>query len=150
MNEKAQDAFKTISEVSVELNIPQHVLRFWEKKFKQIKPMTRGGGRRLYRPEDIELLKAIHKLLYTEMYTISGVQKIFKDKGKVFILEKGKPITNANIKDNVDIKIKKDDYAADLFGVNNATELAPDFKDFLIDSITELESLKEILQKSYN
>ena len=84
MNQKAKEAFKTISEVSGELNIPQHVLRFWEKKFKQIKPMTRGGGRRLYRPEDVELLRAIHKLLYTEMYTISGVQKIFRERGKNF------------------------------------------------------------------
>ena len=84
MNEKAIDAFKTISEVSEELNIPQHVLRFWEKKFKYIKPMTRGGGRRLYRPEDVELLKEFI-IYYTEMYTISGVQKIFKDKGKSFI-----------------------------------------------------------------
>ena len=67
MIQKPKEAFKTISEVSGELNIPQHVLRFWEKKFKQIKPMTRGGGRRLYRPEDVELLRAIHKLLYTEM-----------------------------------------------------------------------------------
>ena len=93
MNEKAIDAFKTISEVSEELNIPQHVLRFWEKKFKYIKPMTRGGGRRLYRPEDVELLKAIHNLLYTEMYTISGVQKIFKDKGKGFILESASSVS---------------------------------------------------------
>ena len=83
---KSQDAFRTISEVSEELNVPPHVLRFWEKKFSSIKPMTRGGGRRFYRPNDIKLLKSIHKLLYTDMYTISGVQNIFRQKGKAHIL----------------------------------------------------------------
>tara|TARA_Y100000992_G_C21203261_1_gene461594 strand:+ start:248 stop:703 length:456 start_codon:yes stop_codon:yes gene_type:complete len=151
MNEKAIDAFKTISEVSEELNIPQHVLRFWEKKFKYIKPMTRGGGRRLYRPEDIELLKAIHNLLYTEMYTISGVQKIFKDKGKSFILKSassGKREKTLGQNDQTEADIH--DYTADLFNSKNSDQPRSQFKTFINDSISELESLKEILQRSYN
>lgn len=151
MNEKAIDAFKTISEVSEELNIPQHVLRFWEKKFRHIKPMTRGGGRRLYRPEDVELLKAIHNLLYTEMYTISGVQKIFKDKGKNFILESassGEHEKTPGQNDQNETVI--DDYTADLFNSKNSDKPRSEFKTFINDSISELESLKEILQRSYN
>lgn len=81
--EKAPSAFRTISEVADELNVPQHVLRFWETKFSQIKPLKRGGGRRYYRPEDVALLKHIHNLLYTEGYTIKGVQKLLKGQGKV-------------------------------------------------------------------
>lgn len=73
---KAAGAFRTISEVATDLSVEQHVLRFWETKFTQIKPLKRGGGRRYYRPEDVELLKNIHHLLYNEGYTIKGVQKL--------------------------------------------------------------------------
>lgn len=79
---KAQGAFRTISEVADELDVQQHVLRFWETKFSQVKPLKRGGGRRYYRPEDVALLKHIHYLLYTEGYTIKGVQKLLKGQGK--------------------------------------------------------------------
>lgn len=74
--QKSAGAFRTISEVADELRVEQHVLRFWETKFSQIKPLKRGGGRRYYRPEDVELLKNIHNLLYSEGYTIKGVQKL--------------------------------------------------------------------------
>lgn len=83
---KAPSAFRTISEVADELNVQQHVLRFWETKFTQVKPLKRGGGRRYYRPEDVELLKRIHHLLYTEGYTIKGVQKLLKGQGKAQII----------------------------------------------------------------
>ena len=81
MSSKSPEAFRTISEVSKDLSLPQHVLRFWETKFVQIKPIKRGGGRRYYRPEDIRLLKGIKNLLYNDGYTIRGVQKVIKENG---------------------------------------------------------------------
>ena len=80
-NGKSASAFRTISEVAGELDVPPHVLRFWETKFAQIKPLKRGGGRRYYRPEDIDLLRGIRELLYTEGYTIKGVQKLLREGG---------------------------------------------------------------------
>jgi DNA-binding transcriptional MerR regulator len=79
--DKCADAFRTISEVAEELRLPQHVLRFWESRFTQIKPLKRGGGRRYYRPRDIEILRAIKHLLYAEGYTIKGVQRVLKEQG---------------------------------------------------------------------
>lgn len=79
--DKAPDAFRTISEVAEDLDIPQHVLRFWETRFSQIKPMKRSGGRRYYRPDDVDLLRGIRRLLYGEGYTIRGVQRILKEHG---------------------------------------------------------------------
>ncbi|SDS08240.1 MerR family transcriptional regulator [Bradyrhizobium canariense] len=79
--DKAPDAFRTISEVADDLDIPQHVLRFWETRFTQIKPMKRSGGRRYYRPDDVDLLRGIRRLLYGEGYTIRGVQRILKEHG---------------------------------------------------------------------
>jgi DNA-binding transcriptional MerR regulator len=83
--EKSPDAFRTISEVAEDLNLPQHVLRFWETRFPQIKPMKRGGGRRYYRPDDVDLLKGIRHLLYDHGYTIKGVQKLLKANGNRFV-----------------------------------------------------------------
>lgn len=87
--EKSPEAFRTISEVANELDVPQHVLRFWEGKFSAVKPMKRGGGRRYYRPQDIELLRGIRQLLYGEGYTIRGVQKILRDQGVKHVCEIG-------------------------------------------------------------
>ena len=78
---KAPSAFRTISEVADDLHIPQHVLRFWETKFPQLKPLKRGGGRRYYRPEDITLLRRVSDLLYTQGYTIKGVQRLLREGG---------------------------------------------------------------------
>ena len=83
--EKAPDAFRTISEVAADLNVPQHVLRFWESRFSEIKPMKRGGGRRYYRPDDVDLLRGIRHLLYGEGYTIRGVQRILKEQGLRYV-----------------------------------------------------------------
>ncbi|WP_299443539.1 MerR family transcriptional regulator [uncultured Rhodospira sp.] len=80
-SQKSDAAFRTISEVATELDVPQHVLRFWETKFTQIRPMKRGGGRRYYRPEDVVLLTTLRDLLYREGYTIKGVQKLLRDNG---------------------------------------------------------------------
>jgi DNA-binding transcriptional MerR regulator len=79
--EKAASAFRTISEVAEELQVPQHVLRFWETRFSAVRPIKRGGNRRYYRPEDLHLLKVINHLLYTEGYTIRGVQKLLREQG---------------------------------------------------------------------
>jgi DNA-binding transcriptional MerR regulator len=89
--EKAPDAFRTISEVADDLDLPQHVLRFWETRFQQIKPLKRGGGRRYYRPDDIDLLRGIRHLLYGEGYTIRGAQRILKDHGIKFVQHVWKP-----------------------------------------------------------
>jgi DNA-binding transcriptional MerR regulator len=83
--DKSPDAFRTISEVAEDLDLPQHVLRFWETRFSQIKPLKRGGGRRYYRPDDIDLLKGIRHLLYGQGYTIKGVQRILKSDGVRFV-----------------------------------------------------------------
>ncbi len=88
---KSASAFRTISEVASELDVPQHVLRFWESKFSQVKPMKRGGGRRYYRPEDVKLLRHIRSLLYDDGYTIKGVQKVLRDKNGGFREESRRP-----------------------------------------------------------
>jgi DNA-binding transcriptional MerR regulator len=86
---KSLDAFRTISEVSDDLGVPKHVLRFWESKFPQLRPMKRGGGRRYYRPEDMELLRGIHRLLHAQGYTIKGVQKILREQGVEAVKDQG-------------------------------------------------------------
>jgi DNA-binding transcriptional MerR regulator len=83
--EKSPDAFRTISEVAQELDVPQHVLRFWESRFREIRPMKRGGGRRYYRPDDVDLLRGIRHLLYGEGYTIRGVQRLLREQGVRFV-----------------------------------------------------------------
>ena len=92
--DKAPDAFRTISEVADEIDVPQHVLRFWESRFTQIKPMKRGGGRRYYRPDDVDLLRGVRHLLYGEGYTIRGVQRILRDEGSAFVQNVGAPAPN--------------------------------------------------------
>ncbi len=101
MSSKSPEAFRTISEVSRDLSLPQHVLRFWETKFVQIKPIKRGGGRRYYRPEDVKLLKGIKSLLYNDGYTIRGVQKVIKENGT-------KKLLSIQTENKVFTEIKKD------------------------------------------
>lgn len=93
--EKAPEAFRTISEVADELEVPKHVLRFWEAKFAQLKPMKRGGGRRYYRPEDVALLRGIRFLLYNDGYTIRGVQKILREQGPRYVMDYRRLATDA-------------------------------------------------------
>jgi DNA-binding transcriptional MerR regulator len=88
--DKSPDAFRTISEVAEELDVPQHVLRFWETRFNPIRPLKRGGGRRYYRRDDVDLLKGIRHLLYGEGYTIRGVQRILKEEGVHFVQSVGR------------------------------------------------------------
>ncbi|WP_074381635.1 MerR family transcriptional regulator [Bartonella doshiae] len=93
--DKSSDAFRTISEVAELLGLPQHVLRFWETRFTQIKPMKRGGGRRYYRPVDVDLLNGIKRLLYDQGYTIKGVQRLLKENGIAFVTAFGNGDLNA-------------------------------------------------------
>jgi DNA-binding transcriptional MerR regulator len=88
--EKSPEAFRTISEVALELDMPQHVLRFWESRFAQVRPIKRAGGRRYYRPEDVDLLRGIRTLLYREGFTIKGAQKVMRDKGLRHVTELGR------------------------------------------------------------
>src|SRR5579863_10348537 len=87
---KSAEAFRTISEVAIELDVPQHVLRFWESRFVQIKPVKRAGGRRYYRPDDVDLLKGIRALLYSDGLTIRGVQKVLKERGLRHVADLGR------------------------------------------------------------
>ncbi|MFZ1814546.1 MAG: MerR family transcriptional regulator [Rhizobiaceae bacterium] len=96
---KSPDAFRTISEVADDLGLPQHVLRFWETRFNQIKPLKRGGGRRYYRPEDVDLLRGIKQLLYDEGYTIRGLQRILKEQGNRFVIAVGNGEIEAQAED---------------------------------------------------
>ena len=91
---KAAEAFRTISEVAETLDVPKHVLRFWEMRFSHVRPMKRGGGRRYYRPTDIDLLQGIKQLLYFEGYTVKGVQKILRDQGVESVKRRGKGLTD--------------------------------------------------------
>ncbi len=147
MNIKKDGAFKTISEVATELNIQQHVLRFWEKKFSVIKPMTRGGGRRYYRPEDIVLLKSIQNLLYSEMYTISGVQRLLKENGKAYVINKYaddmEGAVSKSSKNNDDMD--RNSYRRDLFDDQDFKN-SKDLNQFISNSILELEALQNILR----
>ncbi len=93
--DKAPDAFRTISEAAEDLDLPQHVLRFWETRFAQIKPLKRGGGRRYYRPDDVDFLRGLKHLLHAERYTIKGVQKIIKEQGVRVVQQAGKGDSSA-------------------------------------------------------
>lgn len=94
---KAAEAFRTISEVADELDVQKHVLRFWEARFPQVRPMKRGGGRRYYRPEDMELLRGIRHLLHAEGYTIKGVQKIFREQGVDYVKQQGRSLVERSV-----------------------------------------------------
>jgi DNA-binding transcriptional MerR regulator len=97
MAEKSPDAYRTISEAGEEAGLPAHVLRFWESKFTQLKPVKRAGGRRLYRPQDVQLLKGLRRLLYEEGYTIKGAQKYLKDHGVAHVSGLGEGGTPSDV-----------------------------------------------------
>ena len=139
MNIKSPEAFRTISEVSKDLSLPQHVLRFWETKFIQIKPIKRGGGRRYYRPEDIELLKGIKYLLYNDGYTIRGVQKVIKENGTKKILLK-------NI-DNNSFTIDQQDNKTQFDKLDNQyTSIAESKRKKLMSVLNDLVELEKKLK----
>lgn len=135
--EKSPDAFRTISEVSTALDVPQHVLRFWEGKFTQIRPLKRGGGRRYYRPDDVDLLRGIQALLYSDGYTIKGVQKLLRENGVKFVIAAGRrraeqPSAKIAQPPTVPVPEPVADSAPDL-----SPEAAPEFADWPFDAHTE-------------
>ncbi|MBU6462454.1 MAG: MerR family transcriptional regulator [Bradyrhizobium sp.] len=130
--DKAPDAFRTISEVADDLDIPQHVLRFWETRFTQIKPMKRSGGRRYYRPDDVDLLRGIRRLLYGEGYTIRGVQRILKEYGIKAVqgLSEGSTFSSAA-------------FAGIEAGIGDALREPSDYEDGLLDLETDDEDQED-------
>jgi DNA-binding transcriptional MerR regulator len=127
--EKAPDAFRTISEVAEELDVPQHVLRFWESRFPQIRPMKRAGGRRYYRPDDVDLLRGIRHLLYGVGYTIRGVQGILREKGSKFVQQAWQTGTAPTLADPAQSQtgaeqLAPDEAARAMFGLLKAPEAA--------------------------
>ena len=137
---KAVDAFRTISEVADELNVPKHVLRFWEGKFPQLRPMKRGGGRRLYRPEDVDLLMGIRHLLYEEGYTIKGVQKVMREQGLDWV--KGRADRSAVLARENESKNTK---SRRKVRGNPKIALSEEQRGELQTVLTELETLKRLL-----
>ena len=147
--EKSPDAFRTISEAAEELDLPQHVLRFWETRFSTIRPLKRGGGRRYYRPEDVLLLKGIRHLLYDQGFTIKGVQRILKENGArhVIAIAGGAPMgTVAPIASDTDEEIEE---AAAPVG-DSGGSLALDDKDRekLAGVLRELLDCKRLLERA--
>jgi DNA-binding transcriptional MerR regulator len=128
--DKAPDAFRTISEVADELDIPQHVLRFWESRFPQIRPMKRAGGRRYYRPDDVDLLRGNRHLLYGEGYTIRGVQRILREQGPKFVQAvwqpgAAQPVSSPDDDASEPQQLAPDEAARTLFGLLKSPEREP-------------------------
>jgi len=144
---KSPDAFRTISEVSEELEIPQHVLRFWETKFSIVKPLKRGGGRRYYRPSDVEIIRGIRDLLYTHGFTIKGAQKLLKEQGgrieNIEVLAVNNPAltVSASVADDAQLTSQRpaDEPALASTGGSN--------KPQLLEILTELQSIRKLLPK---
>ena len=139
--QKSASAFRTISEVSTALDVPQHVLRFWESKFTQVRPMKRAGGRRYYRPEDVRLLLGIRKFLYEDGYTIRGVQKLLRERGGRALYERADEnfaFSATTAEETVDDGSKK----RSEFSLPEESQ-----RRMLVDLLEELEELNRILQK---
>jgi len=147
--DKSPDAFRTISEAAEELDLPQHVLRFWETRFNTIKPLKRGGGRRYYRPDDVLLLRGIRHLLYDQGFTIKGVQRILKDQGSRYVIAvgEGKSI------DDILPMIEEAEAAGDEAEIEDAVMLASpnldqESRDKLSSVMRELLECKRILERA--
>jgi len=154
---KAPDAFRTISEVSTELDVPQHVLRFWETKFPVVKPLKRGGGRRYYRPSDVELVRGIRDLLYTHGFTIKGAQKLLKEQGNkienIEVLQKGTaavaPNSNDTLTQSNGTSVASGSVPAAMKGARTdaPTGLSPDTRAELETILEDLRGMRKMLPK---
>jgi len=141
---KSASAFRTISEVATDLDVPQHVLRFWETRFAQIRPLKRAGGRRYYRPEDVELLRRIRELLYNSGYTIKGVQRLLRDAGRRPD-DAGPDVENAEDEAGSD---GPGDVAADAAEPVAAPVAAPARASAIDAAISELLAIKDLLRRA--
>jgi DNA-binding transcriptional MerR regulator len=151
--EKSPDAFRTISEAAEELDLPQHVLRFWETRFSTIKPLKRGGGRRYYRPEDVLLLKGIRHLLYDQGFTIKGVQRILKDQGSRYVIGIGEgnpvePLTTAPTVPAEQAPPPKSPLPAPHAAAQGVPALSERDREKLADVLRELLECKRILERA--
>ena len=147
--DKSPDAFRTISEAAEELDLPQHVLRFWETRFATIKPLKRGGGRRYYRPEDVMLLRGIRHLLYDQGFTIKGVQRIIKDQGPRYVIAVGE----GKGLDEILPMIEEAEEAGDEAEFEEAVMLASpaldqESRDKLSEVLRELLECKRLLERA--
>ncbi len=143
---KSDDAFRTISEVAEDLDVPKHVLRFWELKFPQVRPMKRGGGRRYYRPEDARLLRGIRALLYRDGYTIKGVQKILREQGVEAVKLIGEDGAEEPAVPNEPARAPA--RKAPAKKRQDATASTSDARAILKDAIAELEACRELLKSA--
>ena len=149
--DKSPEAFRTISEAAQELDLPQHVLRFWETRFSTIKPLKRGGGRRYYRPEDVLLLKGIRHLLYDQGFTIKGVQKILKDQGARHVAAIGNGGVLESLPPSSEIETVVDEAdGIDVPGVvaARAAKLSPDGREKLSAVLRDLLEMKRLLERA--
>lgn len=145
---KSDAAFRTISEVAKELDLPQHVLRFWETRFSQVKPLKRGGGRRYYRPEDLQLLQRIRDLLYVDGYTIKGVQKLLRQSGSVRVfVEETASMKQAD--DTADV-LADDDGELTVSSDSGLPAKAPDdyLRSEVMGALSQLRTLRDSLRQS--
>lgn len=148
---KSAEAFRTISEVAEDLDVPKHVLRFWEIKFPQIRPMKRGGGRRYYRPADVELLSGIRALLHNDGYTIKGVQKILKEQGPDYAKSYGRGEADGGPEIQKSAVAKKATRKSARGAANRGKAKTPDMvlsaehRNILTKAITELEDCRKML-----
>jgi DNA-binding transcriptional MerR regulator len=149
--EKSPQAFRTISEVSVVLDVPQHVLRFWETKFGQVKPLKRGGGRRYYRPEDVDLLRGIRTLLYADGFTIKGVQKVLREQGVRTVVESGQRQAGARTRVRLTPKVEESSAQAQTLAAASVPvashALGPGSRRELEAVLTRLSEAKALLQR---
>ena len=149
--DKSPDAFRTISEAAEELDLPQHVLRFWETRFATIRPLKRGGGRRYYRPEDVMLLRGIRHLLYDQGFTIKGVQKILKDQGPRYVIAVGEgraPDDIAGLIELAEDEAEELELEAEDTVAAGLVELDEDARNKLSDVLRELLECKRILERA--
>lgn len=143
--EKSADAFRTISEAALEIGVPQHVLRHWEEAFGQIRPMRRAGGRRYYRPFDLDVLRGVKALLYDQRYTTRGVQKIFKVNGVRFVGEVGR---RAAAGKPVDLRPPSDDSERETRALAAVLPDDPDLRERLTALLARLERVQNTLDEA--